>query len=385
MTTPQVPRSALVQQLLLNSARPRPVPRSAIEGAGQGVNSILSAVIAKKLQGKAEKANAASQSEFLDLFLGTEGSGGVLGDNPQMAAIVQQLSGTEQGREFGASIFAQQAFNPEPAPVTTQERILSFAEKTAPQGEGGQGMTEDEAKRQTVIESTSSDGSREFRVRGSGVNVTTNVGDGNVGQKELDKLFAKRVDDFRTSGQFLAEKDLDQLQNTLDRLASGEDITGVIGLLPDSVGAFFNPSGVIAKENVAEVVQRNLKAILGAQFTEKEGEKLIARAFNPLLKPEQNSIRVGRLLRQIGGMRDTMEARAEFFEANGTIRGFTGPAAPTLGDIQGFDFGGEPEVLSRELGRFGEMTPDQLLEIDLNTLSDDEIDQFIAANKARNK
>ncbi len=173
--TPQVPRSALVQQLLLNSARPRPVPRSAIEGAGQGINSILSAVIAKKLQGKANKDFEAESSAFRDSILGTlqdnpdfataqtgvnsavlgnalnpvdTGSlnlgasannvlggvasaqnalantpeqtrqGGIIND-PKMAAIIANLSNSPEGLKFAQSALAQQAFET-PKPVTTE-------------------------------------------------------------------------------------------------------------------------------------------------------------------------------------------------------------------------------------------------------------------------
>ena len=42
---------------------------------------------------------------------------------------------------------------------------------------------------------------------------------------------------------------------------------------PDLVNAFINPGATDVRENIESVVQRNLKAVLGAQFTEKEGER----------------------------------------------------------------------------------------------------------------
>src|SRR5690606_28624908 len=113
---------------------------------------------------------------------------------------------------------------------------------------------------------------------------------------------------------------------------------------PDSLRPFINPNGTVARENVEEVVQRSLREILGAQFTEKEGERLISRAFNPLMTPEENARRVRRLMQTIGSMADAKQDMVDYFDQNGTLRGYKG-SRPTASQIERLadEFGKSPD------------------------------------------
>ena len=86
------------------------------------------------------------------------------------------------------------------------------------------------------------------------------------------------------------------------------------------------------QQGVEEVVQRNLRLVLGAQFTEKEGERLISRAFDPSLSEKENKKRVDRLLNQIEKAANAKQKAAEYFEKHGTLKGFKG----TLMTMQDF-------------------------------------------------
>jgi hypothetical protein len=166
----------------------------------------------------------------------------------------------------------------------------------------------------------------EQEVRKAGAsNITTNVGgEQTPGWKKIDETFAETYLDWNSGGWADTQKQLEQLGESLDILENGGDVTGAIGMLPREMGAFFNPDGTIARENVEEVVQRSLREILGAQFTEKEGERLIARAFNPLLSPAENTKRVKRLLTTIQGMAESKQGMVDYFDQNGTLRGYQG-------------------------------------------------------------
>lgn len=158
-------------------------------------------------------------------------------------------------------------------------------------------------------------------------NVTTNVGGESLtpGQKKIDEAFA---DDYIrwTSGGFAdSAKMLEQLTEAVGILEQGGDVTGAKGILPRELQAFLNTDGLIAREAVEEVVQRNLREVLGAQFTEREGERLIARAFNPLLSPQENAKRVRRLLTTVQSAAQAKQAMVDYFNANGTLRGYSGP------------------------------------------------------------
>lgn len=147
------------------------------------------------------------------------------------------------------------------------------------------------------------------------------------GQKAIDQTFAKEHYVPYTAGGGFADirKQLDQLSNTTRMLKSGKNLTGpVLGRMPDLITAFTNPDAITARENVEEPVQRSLRAILGAQFTEKEGERLIARAYNPALPEIQNRQRVARLRIQIANAAKAKESAVRYFEKNGTLKGWKG-------------------------------------------------------------
>lgn len=156
------------------------------------------------------------------------------------------------------------------------------------------------------------------------------------GQQAADKEFAKEYVDWQARGGYAdVQKQTDQLNTVLGALESGRELTGpVVGSVPDWLAALA-PEGrerIATRELVEEVVQRNLRLILGAQFTEREGERLIARAFNPRLKPEENATRVRRLLTQIQAAAAAKQSATEYFEQNGTLTGWQGKI-PQLSDF----------------------------------------------------
>lgn len=160
--------------------------------------------------------------------------------------------------------------------------------------------------------------------------VTPIPGTSSKGETEVDKKFAPEYVDWTTKGFSDAQKGVEQLKLALGDLTSGKTKTGGVeaGLntvLPDSLMGFVAPDFVNTKDQVEEVVQRNLRLILGAQFTEKEGARLIARAYNPTLKPEQNIERVRRLVKQIEDAANAKQAAAIYWQENGgTLKGFKG-------------------------------------------------------------
>jgi hypothetical protein len=162
---------------------------------------------------------------------------------------------------------------------------------------------------------------------------TGGIGNLTKGQESVDKAFSKEYQKFVIEGGFAdVQKGLSQLDEAVAILSSGENVTGsVISRLPfqDSV----NPSGVKAKELVSEVVQRNLRLILGAQFTEKEGEQLINRAYNPKLSEKENIERIQRLATSMKKALKQKQDAAKYFEKNGTLKGYAGTTNITVDSI----------------------------------------------------
>ena len=115
-------------------------------------------------------------------------------------------------------------------------------------------------------------------------------------------------------------QNLEEVQNML---ATSDNITGgFIGALPMSVRERFYPESVAAQERVESVVQRGLKETLGAQFTEKEGERLIKRAYNPNLSEEENLKRVNRLLATMKIAIQKKNDAVAYYNKNGTLAGY---------------------------------------------------------------
>lgn len=178
------------------------------------------------------------------------------------------------------------------------------------------------------------EGDKISRIGGGGV--TVNTGDKqSPGLKAVNEAAAKDYIEWMQGGGSDATANLAQIGTVLQRLESGEQLTGpLIGAI-NSVGllAFVNPEAENAKEQVQEVVQRNLRIVLGAQFAQKEGEQLISRAYNPTLPPAENTPRLRKLFQQMSTAGKQKEAMADYFEKNGySMLGYRGPTP----DIEDF-------------------------------------------------
>ncbi len=140
------------------------------------------------------------------------------------------------------------------------------------------------------------------------------------GIKKLDQQFSETVViPYVLKGGFADElAQLDKLETAMGMLQDpNSTLTGpVVGLTPDTILSFTNPDAIDAREQVEEVVQRNLREVLGTQFTENEGERLIKRAYNPKLSEEKNINRLRRLIRQIKLAAMSKRDSVEYFRNN---------------------------------------------------------------------
>lgn len=162
--------------------------------------------------------------------------------------------------------------------------------------------------------------------RAGATTINNHVGANTPGRKKVDEDFGTEYTQFIAAGGYAdVAKQVSQLREVVSDLGSGKNLTGpFIGSMPDAVLKYTNPEAISAREQVEEVAQRNLRLVLGSQFTEKEGDRLIRRAFNPNLSEQENAKRVGRLLKQIEVAAQSKQSAADYFEANGTLTGWTG-------------------------------------------------------------
>lgn len=163
---------------------------------------------------------------------------------------------------------------------------------------------------------------------------TTGVPKLTPGQQEIDKQFG---DDYLQwavrGGRGDFQKSKAQLEDALTNLGKSDAISGpVVGSLPEWLQAFVAPDAIKYPEEVQEIAQRNLRAILGGQFAQKEGEQLIARAFNPKLDEATNQVRVQRLLGALVKAAQSKEDAAKYYEEHGTLVGWKG-SLPSKSDL----------------------------------------------------
>lgn len=155
-------------------------------------------------------------------------------------------------------------------------------------------------------------------------------------EKTVDREFAKEYATFVAKGGYSdVQKQLKQLSGVAKALEGRKgNYTGPgIALIPEKIKAFTHPKGIDLRNTVEEVVQRNLRLILGGQFAEREGENLIKRAYNEALPEKMNAVRVNRLIDQ---MKEAARAKTEagaYYEKNGTLKGFTGRIYTSANDF----------------------------------------------------
>jgi hypothetical protein len=157
-------------------------------------------------------------------------------------------------------------------------------------------------------------------------------------EETIDREFGKEYAEWVARGGYAdVQKNTQQLQGVLTKLQEpGAELTGSIwNYLPDPILAKIAPDAVDVKQQVEEVIQRNLRLVLGSQFTEKEGTQLIQRAYNEYLDESVNAARVQRLIEQIESSAAMKDASARWYEKNGTLKGWKGTrimSAKEIGD-----------------------------------------------------
>ena len=148
-------------------------------------------------------------------------------------------------------------------------------------------------------------------------------------QAKVEEKSAQDLVDFTIGGGFSdVQKGLSQLEiakQTLQQQPEGR-ITGKLVGAQDDTGLlkYTNPAAQDTKEQVQEIAQRNLRLILGPQFTAKEGEALINRVYNPALPQSVNVKRLELLQDQMTSAAKTKQEAVDYYNTNGTLKGFKG-------------------------------------------------------------
>lgn len=151
-------------------------------------------------------------------------------------------------------------------------------------------------------------------------------------QVAFDKNYASELVDWQTQGSVNFQKNAAQIRSAIAILDGGkEDISGPMSMIPGR--SIWGARGKEVQQQVEEVVQTSLKQILGGSFTQKEGEGILARTFDPTQEEAVNSARAKRLLAQMELGAQQKNDALNYYNENGTMAGYQGHI-PTKEDFE---------------------------------------------------
>jgi hypothetical protein len=157
----------------------------------------------------------------------------------------------------------------------------------------------------------------------------TGVGSLTPAQKAVDTKFSKEYTDFVSAGgSTTIAKNLQMLDDAIKIIETEPDgaTSGKVVGLSDKTGtiSYTHPKAAEAKDLIGGVAQSNLRAVLGGQFAAREGEQLLARAYNTAQPKKDNLNRLRALRKQIQDAADAKISASQYYEENGTLKGFKG-------------------------------------------------------------
>jgi len=145
-----------------------------------------------------------------------------------------------------------------------------------------------------------------------------------VGEETLDREFAKEYKDWTTAGKADYEENKKIFDEAVKALESGKVKTGAL----EGVGA----RAPIIRTDTRELETRvrkglngMLRATLGAQFTQEEGERIFQQTFDPAAKPEENIKNMQTELNKIKKRKQLIEEQGGYFKQKGTLKGYQIP------------------------------------------------------------
>ena len=145
------------------------------------------------------------------------------------------------------------------------------------------------------------------------------------GTKTMDREFAKDYNDWNSTGKAALNKNMDKLKRSRKLLSdSKDDMWGTSGrfegAMPDMLRSEQSKN---IREDVHAAVQGALRATLGAQFTEKEGDRIMKASYNENLSPEANLDRIDDAIRELESNASNMDSRSNYFRENSSLKGWT--------------------------------------------------------------
>jgi hypothetical protein len=135
-------------------------------------------------------------------------------------------------------------------------------------------------------------------------------------------------------------------------LGKGANVSGPqYAFIPEGLMPVVAPGSTAFKDEISDIVFQSLRSTLGAQFTQREAERLINATFNQDLEEKYNLPRLQRLLAKTKSIYNSKQSEMDFYTDTGTLKGY-------VGETSSFD-----DVLdSIFFDEFKQLTNDQIKE-----------------------
>lgn len=167
------------------------------------------------------------------------------------------------------------------------------------------------------------------------------------GQQALDRAFGNDYAEWLNGGNVSTQTQLKALEQVQQQLAAGENLSGgAASLLPSALQKYVDPDRVSAQQAVEKAIQATLRATLGAQYTQREGEDLLARSWDPRLPPKENAKKLAATIADLKRRVEQKNKQIEYFDREGTLAGFSvgRPKPKTGGSGLSGKYTGGPKV-----------------------------------------
>lgn len=156
----------------------------------------------------------------------------------------------------------------------------------------------------------------------------------NPGLDSLNRATGKEYSDYVQGGGFSkAESNISQLNEIIGELNTKNNLTGGLqAVVPKIAKDIFATESGDVEDRVRNVVQSNLKLLLGSQFTEREGERIIKSYYNTRQDEKTNSKRLSNLVHEMASAAAAKEAAMNWFENNNqSMSGYNGVTRVNVG------------------------------------------------------
>lgn len=156
-----------------------------------------------------------------------------------------------------------------------------------------------------------------------------------IGEETVDKEFAKKYTSWNTGGKADYEVNSKIFREAIADLKGGETDTGFLSGLGSEIPGVRTATRE-TEDKVRKAINGMLRATLGSQFTEKEGERIFRQTFDPYASEKSNVERMNMELAKLEKRKDAMVDMSDHYKKNKTMSGYEGtPVESGQNDTQG--------------------------------------------------